>query len=149
MTTVRSLLKSKKQEASTYFIAPTQTVFEALQTLSEHNISALLVKDGDLFVGIVTERDYARKVELHGKSAKETFVSDIMTPTMYTVTPETTVEQCMGLMLKYRIRHLPVVEEERIVGLVSMRDVVQEVLENKENIIAGLENYIMGSSFAT
>lgn len=97
--------------------------------------------------GIFTERDYLHKGELEGRAAKNTSIKDVMVTQMISVTNDTTVEQCMALMKQYRIRHLPVVEKEHLVGLVSMRDVMMAVLDNKESEIRGLENYIMGSGF--
>jgi CBS domain-containing protein len=142
-------MQAKHMDESTYCVNASDTVAQALKLMAEASISALLVKDGDRYVGIYTERDYARKGELAGRKADATLIKEVMTEKMITVAPDTSVDQCVGLMLKYRIRHLPVVENEHIVGLISMRDVVQEVLTNKDATIAGLENYIMGSNFAT
>ncbi len=148
MSTVRKLLKAKG-DSTTYAVESTDTVLHALKVMADANISAVMVKEGDQFVGILTERDYSRKVELAGLAAKDTPVRDIMTERMVTVKPETSVDECMGLMMKFRVRHLPVVENDKIVGVLSMRDIIEEVLENKQSVIAQLENYIMGSSFAT
>ncbi len=148
MATVRKLLKAK-QNGTTYAVNADDTVLHALQVMAQANISAVMVKEGEQFVGILTERDYSRKVEIEGKSAKDTLVRDIMTDRMITVKPETSVDECMGLMMKFRVRHLPVVENDKIIGVLSMRDIIEEVLQNKESVIAQLENYIMGSSFAT
>ena len=147
MATVHNLLDSKHNETN-YSVLTIDTVFTALEVMAKVNISALLVKEGEKIVGIFTERDYARKCELKGRSAKETLVKDMMTEEMVTVTTGISVDQCIGLMLKYGIRHLPVVEKGHLVSLVSMRDVVEMVLSNKEDTIKGLENYILGSSFA-
>ena len=146
MATVRRLMNAKKDETN-YYVNCTDTIFQALQVMAQANIGAVLVKDGEHFVGIFTERDYARKGEAQGRTAKETLVKELMTEKMITVVPETTVEQCMAIMLKYRIRHLPVVEHEKLVGLVSMRDVVESVVSNKETLIKDLESYIMGTGF--
>lgn len=146
MTTVRKLLESKGNETN-YSVASTDTVFDAIKVMTEAHIGAVLVTEGGKIVGIFTERDYLYKGEVEGKSARNTQVKDVMVSRMVTVTMETTAEQCIGLMRQYNIRHLPVVEEEHLVGLVSMRDVMFAVIENKENEIRGLENYIMGSGF--
>jgi len=148
MATVRKLLKAK-EDKTTYAVSCDDTVLQALKVMADANISAVMVKEGDQFVGIFTERDYSRKVELAGKSAQETFVRDIMTERMVTVKPDTSVEECMGVMMKYHVRHLPVVDEDHITGVLSMRDIIEEILENKDTVIAQLENYILGSSFST
>jgi CBS domain-containing protein len=149
MATVRKLMQAKQLEDDTYAVAATDSVLHALKAMAQANISAVLVRDGEHFVGIFTERDYARKGEIVGRNAKETRVKEVMTEKMVTVGPGDSVDTCMGLMLKYRVRHLPVVENDQIIGLVSMRDVVEEALVNKETIIAGLESYLLGTSFAT
>lgn len=148
MPTVRSLLELKEHE-TTFAVGVNDPVLDALKSMAAKNIGAILVKDGDKFVGIFTERDYARKGEVAGNSAATTKMRDVMTKSLVTVAPEASVEECMGLMLKYRIRHLPVAEGAKIVGLISMRDVVEEVLGDKENVIAGLQNIMMGSSFTS
>lgn len=148
MATVRKLLKAK-EDSTTYAVSCDDTVLKALKTMSDANISAVLVTEGDQFVGIFTERDYSRKVEIFGRAAKDTPVREIMTERMVTVKPDTSVDECMGLMMKFHVRHLPVVENDKIIGVLSMRDIIEEVLENKQSVIAQLENYIMGSSFAT
>jgi len=146
MTTVRKLLEAKKSETN-FSIASTDTVLQALKIMAEERIGAILVTEGGKIVGIYTERDYLFKGELEGRAAKDTKVKDVMVSKMITVTKDTTVEQCMGLMKQYNVRHLPVVENDQLVGLVSMRDVMFAALENKESEIRGLENYIMGSGF--
>lgn len=146
MATVRKLLEAK--ETSTNFsIDASQTVLDALKVMADAHIGAVLVTDKGKIVGIYTERDYLFKGEIEGRAARDTKIQDVMTPKMMTVTMATTVEQCMGLMRQYKIRHLPVVEGEQFVGLVSMRDVMLAALEIKESEIRGLENYIMGSGF--
>ena len=146
MTTVRNLLESKGTETN-YSVASTETVLQAIKVMTEAHIGAVLVTEGGRIVGIYTERDYLYKGEIDGHSAKDTVIKDVMISKMVTVTKETTVEQCIGLMRQYNIRHLPVVENEHLVGLVSMRDVMFAAIENKESEIRGLENYIMGSGF--
>ena len=148
MATVKQLLESKN-ESTKYTVDRNDTVLEALEIMAETNISAVMVTEGSNVVGIFTERDYSRKGELRGLSARETLVRDLMTEQMVTVTPETSIDQCMKLMQQYRIRHLPVVENDTMVGMVSMRDVVDTILSDRESTIKGLENYILGSGFAT
>ena len=146
MTTVRKLLEAK-EFATNFSVETTQTVFDALKVMSDAHIGAVLVTEKGKIVGIYTERDYLYKGEVLGRVAKDTKIKDVMTPKMVNVTMDTTVEQCMGLMNQYKIRHLPVVEGDQFVGLVSMRDVMLAALQNKESEIRGLENYIMGSGF--
>jgi len=146
MTTVRTLLEDKDTEKN-YSVASSDTVLQALKVMTEAHIGAILVTEGGKIVGIYTERDYLYKGEIEGHTAKDTLVKDVMVSKMMTVTKETTVEQCMGLMKQYNVRHLPVVENEHLVGLVSMRDVMFAALEIKQSEIRGLENYIMGSGF--
>ncbi|HMU94222.1 MAG TPA: CBS domain-containing protein [Anaerolineales bacterium] len=146
MTTVRKLLEAK-ETSKNYSIASTDTVLKAIRLMAELHIGALLVTDGGKIVGIYTERDYLYKGENEGRAAKDTLLKDVMVSSMITVTKDTSVEQCMALMKQYNIRHLPVVEHDQLVGLVSMRDVMFAALENKESEIRGLENYIMGSGF--
>ena len=146
MTTVRKLLEAK-ESATNFSVEASGSVLDAIKAMAEAHIGAVLVKDGGKIVGIFTERDYLLKGELEGRTAKNTKVGDVMTSKMMTVTMDTSVEQCMGLMNQYRIRHLPVVENDQLVGLVSIRDVMVAALQNRESEIRGLENYIMGSGF--
>ena len=146
MTTVRKLLEAK-ETAKNFSVEASQTVLDALKVMAEAHIGAILVTENGKIIGIYTERDYLYKGEIEGRNAKETKLKDVMVSKMITVTNETTVEQCMGLMKQYRIRHLPVVEKDQLVGLVSMRDVMLAAIENKESEIRGLENYILGSGF--
>jgi CBS domain-containing protein len=148
MATVKQLM-STKTDGTNYIIDCDENVFKALQIMAEANISAVMVTENDKIVGIFTERDYSRKCELKGLSAKDASVRDLMTEQMITVTPETSMDQCMGLMDQYHIRHLPVIENEKMVGMVSMRDVVEILITERESTIKGLENYILGSGFAT
>jgi len=148
MTTVRKLLESKESETN-YSVAATDTVLHAIQVMIDAHIGAVLVTESDRIVGIYTERDYLYKGEVEGRSAAGTLLKDVMVSKMFTVTMDTTAEQCIGLMRQHNIRHLPVVEHDQLVGLVSMRDVMFAVIENKESEIRGLENYIMGSGFQT
>ncbi len=146
MTTVRKLLESK-ETAKNFSVEASQTVLDALKVMADAHIGAILVTENGKIIGIYTERDYLYKGEIEGRSAKDTKLKDVMVSKMITVTNETTVEQCMGLMKQYRIRHLPVVEKDQLIGLVSMRDVMMAAIENKESEIRGLENYILGSGF--
>lgn len=148
MATVKQLM-SKKSDGTNYVVECTDNVFKALQIMAEANISAVMVTEGDKVVGIFTERDYSRKGELKGQTARNTSVQNLMTEQMITVTPDTSLDQCMGLMNQYRIRHLPVIENDKMVGMVSMRDVVDVLISERESTIKGLENYILGSGFAT
>lgn len=146
MTTVRKLLEAK-ETAKNFSVDASQTVLDALKVMADAHIGAILVTENGKIIGIYTERDYLYKGEIEGRSAKDTKIKDVMVAKMITVTNETTVEQCMGLMRQYRIRHLPVVEKDQLIGLVSMRDVMLAAIENKESEIRGLENYILGSGF--
>lgn len=146
MATVKNILKSKG-DSNNYSVSIDDTVYRALEVMADAHIGAVLVVDGSKIVGIYTERDYVQKGELQGHKAEETLLKDVMTAGMYTVTTDTSVEQCMALMNAHHIRHLPVVENDQLVGMVSIRDVMTAVLEDKESEIKGLENYILGSGF--
>jgi CBS domain-containing protein len=124
-------------------------VLKAIGVMADADISAILVTEGDKIVGIFTERDYLRKVVLQGLSSDTTQVKELMTKEMYTVTTDTSVDQCTALMMKHNIRHLPIVDDNQLVGVVSMRDVIKTALSDRESTIIGLENYILGSGFAT
>lgn len=126
-------------------VAPTETVFKALETMAEHNIGAVLVLDGDDLSGILTERDYARKVKLRALASNDTPVGQIMTTVVHTVVPSTTVAECMQLMTDERVRHLPVVDDDgRLFGIVSIGDVVKAMIAQQRDLIADLERYITG-----
>jgi CBS domain-containing protein len=146
MTTVRKLLETKASDTN-FSIASNDTVLQAVKKMTDVHVGALLVTEGEKIVGIYTERDYLYKGENEGRVAKDTKIKDVMSVRMITVTKDTTVEQCVDLMKQYNIRHLPVVENNQLVGLVSMRDVIAAAFENKESEIRGLENYIMGTGF--
>jgi CBS domain-containing protein len=142
MTTVRKLLESKPLD--TWSIEPGATAYEALQVMSEKNVGALLVVEGGELVGVFSERDYARKVILKGKSSKNTTVGELMTHPVYYVTPDMTIGDCMALMTEKRVRHLPVMENRRVVGVVSIGDVVNRIIIEQQITIRDLESYITG-----
>jgi CBS domain-containing protein len=142
MTLVKQLLRSKGSEVIT--ITPETSVYEALQTMADKNIGALVVVDRDEVVGIISERDYARKVILQGRTSMKIPVQEIMTKRVYIVNPENTIEQCMALMTDKRVRHLPVLENDKLVGIVSIGDAVKVIISNQEFMIEQLENYIVG-----
>lgn len=143
MKTVRQLLESKRQGVrSVLAISPEASVYEALRTMAEHEVGALVVMQGDRLEGIFSERDYARKVILHGKTSRETLVREIMTIRVVCVHPEQTVDQCMALMTDKRVRHLPVLEHKHVVGVISIGDVVKEVISEQRFVIEQLEQYI-------
>ena len=146
MTTVTQLLDTKA-DASKYSVSIQDTVLTALKVMETANISAVFIIDGKRIAGIFTERDYLRKGELQGRRAESTLVKDVMTRNVYTVTRDTTVEQCVALIARYHIRHLPVVEKDQLIGLISIRDVMSAILENKGDKISNIEDYIMGSGF--
>lgn len=145
MPTVRDLIK-KKEGKTPISVAASDTVFHALEVMAEHNIGAVLVTEGDRYVGIFSERDYARKIILKGLESKKTTVSEIMSREMVTANPNTTLEQCMELMTKYHIRHLPVVENGRLTSLISIGDVVYSIISDQKSYIENLEEYIHGTS---
>jgi CBS domain-containing protein len=144
MITVRQLLKNKP--ADLWSVSPEASVYEALELMAEKDIGAVLVlEDGEL-AGIFTERDYARNVILKGRLSKTTSVAELMTEVVCYVRPEQTIEDCMALMTDKRVRHLPVLEDERLVAIVSIGDVVKKTISEQEFIIQQLENYITGRS---
>ena len=140
MKNVGQMLEEKGHELLS--ISPDATVFEALQRMADANVGALVVLDGEKLAGIFSERDYARKVILVGKSSKETVVREIMTDKVLCVSLERTVEQCMALMTAKRIRHLQVLDHKKVVGVISIGDVVKEMISEQQFIISQLESYI-------
>lgn len=142
MITVRQLLETKGYDV--WSIAPDATVYEALELMAEKEVGALLVLTGDKLVGIMSERDYARKVVLIGKSAIDTPVREIMTERVVCVRPEQTIGECMALMTDKHIRHLPVLEDGQLIGIISIGDVVKTIISEQEFIIEQLEGYITG-----
>jgi CBS domain-containing protein len=125
-------------------ITPELTVFEAIKLMAEKNIGALLVISGGKLVGVVTERDYTRKIALQGKKSKETPVAEILSSRIVSVTPQHTVEECMKLMTEHRVRHLPVLENEKVTGIVSIGDLVNWTISAQDAAIAQMEQYIAG-----
>lgn len=142
MLSAQQLLDRKPK--GIFSVRPDDPVFAAIQKMAEHHIGALLVMEGDRLAGIVSERDYARKVVLLGRSSSETPVKSIMTTRVITVTPKTNCDECMRIMTDKRIRHLPVMSGERVVGILSIGDLVRAVIEEQERTIADLETYIHG-----
>ncbi len=147
MATVKQLIEAKSDK-KVYSVGAEEPVLRALQLMAEAGIGSVLITDHDKIIGIFTERDNARKLELSGRSAKDTPVREVMTGDMFTVTLDTSVDQCMALMSKYHIRHLPVVEKGQLKGVVSLTDVMHAALKDRESEIIGLENYILGTGFA-
>ena len=144
MITARELLQSGRQHL--YTICPDATVFDAIKLMADRDIGVLLVVEDEKLLGILSERDYARKVILQGKASHDTSVKDIMTTRVVCVAPERTVEECMALMTQNHIRHLPVVENGRLAGIISERDLVKEVISHQQFMIKQLEVY-MGAAF--
>jgi len=142
MKTVEQILNLKGHEV--WSVDPRDTVLDSLKLMSEKGVGAMLVMDGDKLVGIVTERDYARKVILEGKSSKDTTVSEIMSGKVLCVTPDRTVDECMALMTDKRARHLPVIDQKRVVGVVSIGDLVKAMISEQQILIDQLQNYIAG-----
>jgi CBS domain-containing protein len=142
MTFVSEILDSKGYDF--WFVNPDDTVFDAVKLMSEKSVGALLVMEGERLVGIVTERDYARKVILEGKSSKQTPVRDVMTKRVLYVGPERTIEECMALITDKRVRHLPVVKNNRVIGVVSIGDLVKAIIAEQRIMIDQLQHYIAG-----
>jgi CBS domain-containing protein len=140
MKTVRDLLKQKGHEV--WSVAPDSTVYDALQLMAERNIGALLVIEVGRPVGIFSERDYARQVILKGKASRDTPVRDVMTTKVVFIRPDQNIEECMALMTERRFRHLPVLEEGQLAGILSIGDVVKAVISEKDFLIEQLANYI-------
>jgi len=139
MTTIRQILAGKPD---VYSIAPDATVLDALKLLEEKNVGALLVMKGERLVGIFSERDYARRMVLHGRSSKETRVREVMTSEVFTIPPDANAGECMVHMTDRRIRHLPVLEDGRVIGVISIGDVVRVVIDDMRFTIRQLESYI-------
>jgi CBS domain-containing protein len=140
---VTSLLSHKGR--AVWSISPESTVYEAIERMSENNIGALVVLSAEKLVGIISERDYARKVILKGRHSRETRVREIMSMPVFYVAPETNIDECMRVMASRLVRHLPVLEDERVVGMISMGDLVKWIINSHEQTIHQLENYIGGT----
>lgn len=143
MPTVRQLLAEKPTNA-VYSVQPDQMVIEALELMASRQVGAVMVIAQDKLVGIFSERDYARKGIIVGRKAKSTPVTEVMTPNVFVVSPEQSIEDCMKMMSEKHFRHLPVIENERVIGLVSIGDIVTAMLREQENHIQNLEQYITG-----
>ncbi len=142
MSTARHLLLIKGTDV--WSIGPEETVFEALRLMERQGVGALLVMEGDDLVGIISERDYARKIILMGRNSRETRVKDIMTSELITVHPETTLEECMELMTEHRIRHLPVLDDDKVMGVISIGDAVREIIHRQRETIKNMAGRVYG-----
>ena len=143
MKIVAHILKSKPEQ-TVHTITPAASVFDAVKQMAEKSIGALVVMEGEKVVGIITERDYARKIILMARSSKETPVRDIMTSSVMHVRPDQTSEECMVLMTENRLRHLPVMDSGNLIGLISIGDLVKDIISEQKFIIQQLEHYITG-----
>ncbi|MBI5894532.1 MAG: CBS domain-containing protein [Desulfobacterales bacterium] len=142
MRTVRDILQEKGFEI--YTITPEASVYQALQLMADKNVGALMVMTGDKTIGLISERDYARKVVLKGRFSRDVPVREIMSTDIVRIGPEEDIEGCMSRMTNERVRHLPVFEKERLIGLISIGDIVKAIIEHKEETIQQLEKYIKG-----
>ena len=145
MSTVRHLLGEKGKEI--WSVAPKDMVLDALKIMAEKNVGALLVLDKDKLAGIFSERDYARKIVLEGKESKDTPVEEFMTREVFCIAPNRSTEECMALMTDKHIRHLPVMENDKILGIITIGDVVKAVIAHKNFMIRDLENFIAGTGY--
>ena len=142
MKTISQFLDQSKRPL--YSVGPNATVREALEIMAQHNIGALLVMDGETLKGIFSERDYARKVALKGKSSNDAKVSDVMTSNVITINTKHSIDQCMQIMTDKHIRHLPIVNDVQVIGLISIGDVVREMIAYQKSMIEQLQSYISG-----
>lgn len=142
MKTVADILATKGSEV--YSAAPDDSIFDAVKMMAEKGIGSVIVMDGDKLAGIMTERDYARKVILEGKSSRDSSVREVMTTQVLCVSPERTVDECMALMTDKRARHLPVLDHKRVVGVISIGDLVKAVISEQQFLIDQLQHYISG-----
>jgi CBS domain-containing protein len=140
MKTVAELLSAR--DGTLWHVRPDDAVYTALELLAEHDVGALVVMDGPQLVGIVSERDYTRKVALQGRNSRATTVAEIMTRQVVTVRPETRTQVCMTLLSEKKIRHLPVVDVGTVLGMISIRDIMDDLIADREETIAQLESYI-------
>ena len=132
----------KKRAAGNWSLSPQDTVFDALQTLANHNVGALMVLDNGKLVGVFSERDYTRKIALAGKSSKDTKVHNIMTANVISVAPTVRTRDCLALMSQKKIRHLPIVDGETVLGMISIRDIMDDIISDHELTISQLQHYI-------
>jgi CBS domain-containing protein len=142
MGKVRNILDGKGRNV--FSVEPNTVVYQAIEVMAQKNIGGLLITESGKLVGIFTERDYARKLILKGKSSKDTTIGELMTKNPFTVTLDSSIEECMELMSNRRIRHLPVVDNDELVGVISIGDVVRYIIEEQKSIIEQLEHYIAG-----
>lgn len=140
MITIRHLLDNKGYDI--WSINPDATVYHAIELLAEKDIGALIVMDGKKLVGVISERDYARKLKLKGKSSTDTKVSEVMSSNVITLGPDQTLEDCMAVMTQKHVRHLPIIEEGKVIGVISIGDAVNATIANQEFLIEQLEKYI-------
>ena len=144
MKAVGELLKShnKNDDGSLWHVTPDVTVYEALERLAEHSVGALLVLEGNRLVGVFSERDYTRKIRLQGRNSKETKVREIMTSNVFTVNANTRTRDCMLLMSNKKVRHLPVMSGDTVLGMISIRDILDDIIADHEGTIVELQRYI-------
>lgn len=142
MKTVKDVLQAKG--SFVWAVKPDESVFDALKLMAEKDVGGLVVMDGDRLVGIITERDYARKVIIEGRSSRDTQVAEVMTKKVLCVVPERTVEECMALMTDKRLRHLPVLENKKVTGVISIGDLVKAIIDEQRLLIDQLQSYITG-----
>lgn len=131
-----------KRDPALFKVAPQVMVFDGLKLLADHGVGAMLVMEGDKLVGVFSERDYTRKVALQGKNSRETPISEIMTANVISVAPHTGTRECMALMSQHKIRHLPLVDNGKVVGMISIRDIMDDIIADHEQTIAQLQTYI-------
>jgi CBS domain-containing protein len=143
MTTVRHILDQKGPQV--WFVHPDDTVYDAIKMMADRNVGALVVLDGSKIVGIVTERDYARNVFLKGRASPQTLVREIMQRNVVCVEPDKSIEECMAIMSAKRVRHLPVINDGELLGIVSIGDLVKSIIGDREFVIEQLEHYIRGA----
>jgi CBS domain-containing protein len=143
MKKVAQILQSKS-DPTVHTVVPTASVFDALKLMAEKNIGALLIMEGETIVGMLSERDYARKIVLMGRSSKETPVRDVMTRPVLYVGPQQSTEECMALMTEKRLRHLPILDDGKLIGLISIGDLVKDIISEQNFVIEQLQFYISG-----
>jgi CBS domain-containing protein len=140
MATVKQLLQGKGHEV--WSIGPDASVYDAVAMMADKEVGALVVMDGDSLVGVLSERDYARKVMLQGRSSNDTKIEEVMTSRVAYARPDQTVEECMAMMTEKRVRHLPVMDGEKLLGIISIGDLVKTIIEEQQHVIQQLEQYI-------